>query len=111
VSLVYHISYPATVDPFLSPPFFSPVARLFSINSRLVTPDASRTSTPVEDVEIFDPSRPSMNPGDSVLLPAGKVPGYLDIALKALSLNTEVRTSFITYVYLLTPLTYPMKPH
>jgi len=65
----------------------------------------------VEDVEIFDPSHPSVNPGDSVLLPTGNVPGYLDIALKALSLNTEARTSFITYVYLLTRLTYPKKSH
>jgi hypothetical protein len=48
-------------------------------------------------METFDPSRPSVSPDDSVLLPVGKVPGYLDAALKALALHTEARTSFITY--------------
>jgi hypothetical protein len=66
-------------------------------NSRLVTPDASRATTPVEDIETFDPSRPSLSPGDSILLPIGKIPSYLDAALKALTLHTEARTSFITY--------------
>ncbi|KAI0246381.1 hypothetical protein BJV78DRAFT_1255092 [Lactifluus subvellereus] len=65
--------------------------------SHLVTPDASRASTPVGDAETFDPSRPSVSPGDSILLPISKVPGYLDAALKALTLHTEARTSFITY--------------
>jgi len=50
-------------------------------------------------METFDPSRPSVNPGDSILLPIDKVPGYLDAALKALALHTEARTSFITYAY------------
>ncbi|KAI9457658.1 hypothetical protein F5148DRAFT_341931 [Russula earlei] len=62
-----------------------------------VTPDSSRASTPIEDIKAFDPSRPSVNPADSVLLPIGKVAGYLDAALKALALHTEARTSFITY--------------
>jgi hypothetical protein len=66
-------------------------------NTRLVTPDASRATTPVEDIETFDPSRPSLSPGDSILLPIGKIPSYLDAALKALTLHTEARTSFITY--------------
>ncbi|KAN0118447.1 hypothetical protein V8E52_005177 [Russula decolorans] len=66
-------------------------------NSRLVTPDASRATTPVEDIETFDPSRPSLSPEDSILLPIGKIPSYLDAALKALTLHTEARTSFITY--------------
>ncbi|KAH9960153.1 hypothetical protein BC827DRAFT_1209480 [Russula dissimulans] len=66
-------------------------------SSRLVTPDSSRATTPVEDTEAFDPSRPSVNPGDSILLPIGRVAGYLDVALKALALHTEARTSFITY--------------
>lgn len=69
-----------------------------SAKSHLVTPDASRASTPVGDAETFDPSRPSLSPGDSILLPIGKVPGYLDAALKALTLHTEARTSFITCV-------------
>ncbi|KAF8488208.1 ubiquitin family protein [Russula emetica] len=68
-----------------------------TVNSRLATPDASRATTPVEDIEAFDPSRPSLSPGDSILLPIGKIPGYLDAALKALTLHTEARTSFITY--------------
>jgi len=52
-------------------------------------------------METFDPSRPFLNPGDSVLLSIGKVAGYLDAALKALALHTEARTSFITYVSIL----------
>ncbi|KAH8986746.1 hypothetical protein EDB92DRAFT_1801755 [Lactarius akahatsu] len=62
-----------------------------------VTPGASRATTPITDILTFDPARPSVNPGDSVLLPTSKVPGYLDLALKALTLHTEARTSFITY--------------
>ncbi|KAH8986745.1 hypothetical protein EDB92DRAFT_2020971 [Lactarius akahatsu] len=42
-------------------------------------------------------AKPDVNPGDSVLIPTSKVPGYLDAALKALTLHTEARTSFITY--------------
>ncbi|KAH9060146.1 hypothetical protein EDB87DRAFT_634524 [Lactarius vividus] len=62
-----------------------------------VTPEMSRSTTPIADVNTFDPARPSVNPGDSVLLPTSKVPDYLDVALKALALHTEARTSFITY--------------
>ena len=69
----------------------------FSANSHLVTPDVSRATTPVEDIEMFDPSRPSLDPSDSILLPISKIVGYLDVALKALTLHTEARTSFITY--------------
>ena len=68
-----------------------------SANPRLITPDASRANTPVEDIEMFDPSRPSLSPSDSILLPICKIAGYLDVALKALTLHTEARTSFITY--------------
>jgi hypothetical protein len=67
------------------------------------TPDASRATTPVDDIETFDPSRPSLSPGDSILLPIGKIPAYLDAALKALTLHTEARTSFITYASSLLP--------
>jgi hypothetical protein len=49
-------------------------------------------------MEIFDPSRPSVSPENSILLPIGQVPGYLDATLKALTLHTEARTSFITFV-------------
>ncbi|KAH9018121.1 hypothetical protein EDB84DRAFT_1276321, partial [Lactarius hengduanensis] len=62
-----------------------------------VTPGASRAATPITNIVTFDPARPSVNPGDSVLLPTSKVPGYLDVVLKALALHTEARTSFITY--------------
>jgi len=65
--------------------------------SNLMTPNTSRAATPVGDLEAFDPSRPSVNPGNSILLPISKVPGYLDTALKGLALQTEARTSFITY--------------
>ena len=75
-----------------------------SANSRPVTPDASRATTPEEeDFETFDPLRPSLSPSDSILLPIGKVPIYLDAALKALTLHTEARTSFITYASSLLP--------
>ena len=70
---------------------------LSSASSHLATPDASRSTTPVEDIDTFDPSCPSLNPDDSILLPISKVAGYLDVALKALTLHTEARTSFITY--------------
>ncbi|KAH9033621.1 hypothetical protein EDB85DRAFT_1099566 [Lactarius pseudohatsudake] len=66
-----------------------------------VTPGASRATTPIVDIGAFDPARPSVNPGESVLLPTSKVPGYLDVALKALALHTEARTSFITLRILL----------
>jgi len=66
-------------------------------SSQLVTPDGSRAASPVDNTETFDPSRPSVDPGDSVVLPIGKVAGYLDAVLKALALHTEARTSFITY--------------
>src|SRR5260221_8748592 len=62
-----------------------------------MTPNTSRAASPVGDLGVFDPSRPSVSPADSILLPIGKVPGYLDAALKALALHTEARTSFITY--------------
>jgi len=69
-----------------------------TVNSQqFVTPAVSRATTPIANTETFDPARPSVNPGDSVLLPMDKVPGYLDVALKALALHTEARTSFITF--------------
>jgi hypothetical protein len=61
-----------------------------------VTPVASRSTTPIANIETFDPARPSVEPGDSVLLPISKVPSYLDTVLKTLALHTEARTSFIT---------------
>ena len=36
--------------------------------------------------------------------PVGKVPGYLDVALKALALHTEARTSLTTYACPLLPI-------
>jgi hypothetical protein len=86
-------------------------ARLFSsANTQPATPNSSRATTPVGDIEAFDPSRPSVTPGDSVLLPIGKIPGYLDEALKVLSLHVEARTSFITYASSL-PTILPHKSH
>ena len=43
----------------------------------------------------FDPLNPSVNPGDSVLLPNSKLPEYLDAALKALAPDRKARDSFI----------------
>jgi hypothetical protein len=71
---------------------------LLSVNAHVITPDVSRASTPVGNAETFDPSHPSVTPGNSIFLPIGKVPGYLDVALKALTLHTEAHTSFITSV-------------
>ncbi|KAI0826000.1 hypothetical protein BC629DRAFT_41264 [Irpex lacteus] len=64
-----------------------------------LTPASSRPSspTPIEQPRAFDPSCPSITPDTAVLLPIEKVPVYLDQALKALTLHTEARTSFITY--------------
>ena len=91
--------------------FFVFTDDFFSANSSPVTPDSSRATTPVEDIETFDPSRPSLSPGNSILLPIGKIPSYLDAALKALTLHTEARTSFITYVsFLLPPTPSPINP-
>ena len=59
--------------------------------------DASRATTPVEDIETFHQSRQSLSPGDTILFPIGKLMGYLDEALRALTLHTEACTSFITY--------------
>jgi len=78
---------------------FRPFPFPSSAKSNLMTPNTSRGATPVGDLEAFDPSRPSVSPAHSVLLPIGKVPGYLDTALKALTLHTEARTSFITYAF------------
>jgi len=75
-----------------------------------MTPNTSRAATPVGDLEAFDPSRPSVNPGNSILLPISKIPGYLDTALKVLTLHTEARTSFITYAFSL-PTFLSHKPH
>ena len=61
-----------------------------------MTPVASRSTTPITNVETFDPARPIVDPVDSVLLPISKVPSYLDSVLKTLALHTEARTSFIT---------------
>jgi hypothetical protein len=88
------LCYPTVINFFFSRIYFG----FSSTNSLLVTPNASRATTPVEeDIETFDPSRPSLSPGNSILLPIGKIPSYLDVALKALTLHTEARTSFITY--------------
>ncbi|KAG8703999.1 hypothetical protein FRC08_002519 [Ceratobasidium sp. 394] len=45
----------------------------------------------------FDPSRPIITPANSVVLPLGKVTGYIDDVLMSLGLHTEARCSFITY--------------
>jgi hypothetical protein len=57
----------------------------------------------MENTEEFDPLYPSVDPNDSVLLPKSKLPGYLDLALKALSLNPEARNAFITFVFFPSP--------
>jgi len=72
-----------------------------SLSAVKLTPDHSFPTSPGEDMSAtFDPSRPSVSPEDSVLLLKSEVPRYLDVALKALTLHTEARTSFITYASL-----------
>ena len=88
-------------SPSFPPTWFS------SANIHLATPNVSRATTPTGDIETFDPSRPSVSSGDSILLPVGKVPGYLDAAFKALVLHTEARTPFITYAHPLLPIFPP----
>ncbi|QRV96135.1 ubiquitin family protein [Ceratobasidium sp. AG-Ba] len=62
------------------------------------SPDCSRPSSPTFDPrDTFDPSRPSITPQNSIVLPFDKVTGYIDSTLIALGLHTEARTSFITY--------------
>ena len=54
------------------------------------------------NTKTFYPACLSVSPGDSVLLPMSKVPSYLDVALKALTLHTEACTLFIKLrIYLL----------
>ena len=64
---------------------------LSSANSEihLVSSDASRVTIPVEDIETFDPSRPSLSSDDSILLLKGNNPGYPDVAPKAFSLCAD----------------------
>ena len=64
---------------------------LSSANSEihLVSSDASHVTIPVEDIETFDPSRPSLSSEDSILLLKGKNLGYPDVAPKALSLCAD----------------------
>ncbi|KAI0088381.1 hypothetical protein BDY19DRAFT_994282 [Irpex rosettiformis] len=64
----------------------------------LLTPAPSRSASPeCQELDLFDPSRPMITPNDAVLLSIDNVAAYLDGALKALTLHTEARTSFITY--------------
>ncbi|KAI0310074.1 hypothetical protein OF83DRAFT_917441 [Amylostereum chailletii] len=63
-----------------------------------MSPPVSRPDSPVSsNVVSFDPAHPQLNPHNSVLLSIDKLSIYLDRALKALSLHTEARNSFITY--------------
>ncbi|KAG8702734.1 hypothetical protein FRC09_004573 [Ceratobasidium sp. 395] len=63
-----------------------------------LSPVSSRPTSPTRNVSgAFDPSRPTLTPMNSVLLPFEKVAGYVDDALMALGLHTEARCFFITY--------------
>ena len=69
------------------------------------TPLSSRANSPTLNSRLagdlaFDPQSPQVTPDESILLPAHKIPSYLDDALIVLGLHTEARTSFITYVFL-----------
>ena len=78
----------ATQATFLTPPQYSAC-------SDLVTKYTSPTTNLTENKERLDPLKPSVNPGDSVLLSRSKLPEYLDTALKSLVPNLKARNSFI----------------
>ncbi|TFK81787.1 hypothetical protein K466DRAFT_591013, partial [Polyporus arcularius HHB13444] len=63
----------------------------------LTSPEVSVRS--VGTAEYFDPSHPSLEPGQptTVLLPFVALIPYLDAALKTLTLHTSARNDFITY--------------
>ncbi|ESK90975.1 ubiquitin family protein [Moniliophthora roreri MCA 2997] len=68
----------------------------------LTDPDSLQMSPPPsprmgQSSECFIPNKPVLNSANSVVLPIGMIPQYLDKALLALGLHTEARTSFITY--------------
>ncbi|KAI0088380.1 hypothetical protein BDY19DRAFT_950615 [Irpex rosettiformis] len=64
----------------------------------LLTPAPSRPASPeCQELDLFDFLCPMITPNDAVLLSIDHVAAYLDGALKALTLHTEARTSFITY--------------
>lgn len=46
----------------------------------------------------FAPNGADLTPQNSIILPIADAPIYLEISLKALTLHTESRTSFITFV-------------
>lgn len=76
-----------------------------STNPSLHTPDSPPTSRPgspsahgAESLDYFNPIASDLAPENSVVLPISSVAGYLDMALKALDLHVEARTSFITWV-------------
>jgi Ubiquitin family len=52
----------------------------------------------VHVIERFIPNRPCLNDSNSVLVSLQDLTPYLDNALLAMGLNTEARTSFITFV-------------
>ena len=88
--------------------FFFLDTGISSTNFHFVTPGASRAASPVKNIEMFDPSCPSPSPGNSILLPIAKVAGYLDVALKAVTVHAEARTSFY-HVRVLSPSVFPSK--
>ena len=71
----------------------------FRTNTGITEQLSPPPSPSLSAVDIFRPSRCSFNETDSVLLPVSSVTTYLDRALFALGLDTEARTSFITYVF------------
>ncbi|KAF8994262.1 hypothetical protein BDZ89DRAFT_1085259 [Hymenopellis radicata] len=63
-----------------------------------LTPPSSPTPwSGTAPAKIFRPMNCSFDNSDSVVLDVPKITPYLDRALKALGLDTEARTSFITY--------------
>lgn len=64
-------------------------------------PASPRTvSAGLEDnVQAFDPVNPGLSDENAVVTCVKDITPYFDAALKALGLNVEARTSFITYVF------------
>ncbi|GAA6042995.1 hypothetical protein JCM8097_003876 [Rhodosporidiobolus ruineniae] len=63
----------------------------------LALPHSPPASPPLAASPAFDPSRPSLNSANGIVLPFFFFLSYLDKTLSSLTLHTAARTDFITY--------------
>lgn len=59
--------------------------------------DAASTTPASNETIPFNPSSPSVEPSNSILLPIASLPAYLDRVLASLTLHTSARNDFMTY--------------